>query len=127
MNIAIDCDGTATAYPDFFVKLGRAWKYSKAGSVYILTGNRMSTMSDRIAAFPFLADSSWYDCMITREKFTREEEDLLSGDMPAREVVARFKQRIAKDYDISIIFDDDAALQRKYALVPAFEVPPPCV
>lgn len=126
MRIAIDCDGTATKYPDFFVALGRAMRAS-GHRVYVITGiPREVYAGKRAAKHPHLLDTSWYDALYTSDDYNEKERDLarkvVAGEMDNVILVGMFKQRICEELGVSVMFDDRAAQQRHLGKVPIFEV-----
>jgi hypothetical protein len=121
MNLGFDIDGTITKYPDFFIQLGRAWK-SFGYKVYIITGLGDDGLAKRLSKWPYLSDTSFYDEIITTSLYNSEERSLIGKTESNEDVVGRFKQRICKEKNIAIMFDDMASIHRKYGDVPIFEV-----
>lgn len=126
MKFAIDCDGTATRYPDIFVALGRALR-ATGHTVYILTGIPLSVFNGiRKDNYLHLSDTSWYDAVLTSDLYNAQERilvaDVLSGALDNHELVGIFKRRICSEYGIAVLFDDDVDNVRKRGYVPVFGV-----
>lgn len=126
MNIAIDCDGTATKYPEFFVELGKLF-LSAGHNVYIITGIPLSVFeTKRKLKYPHLADTSWYNRVYTSDDYNENERELaksvVEGILDNVSLVGMFKQRICKDLNVAVMFDDRATQQRQFGRIPMFEV-----
>lgn len=126
MKVAIDCDGTATKYPDFFVNLGRALKVA-GHQVYVVTGIPRSVyFGKRLIKHPHLADDSWYNAVYTSDNYNENERELakkvLAGEMDNVTLVGMFKQRICEELGVCVMFDDRATQQRSLGKIPMFEV-----
>jgi len=126
MIFSIDCDGTATRYPELFVALGRALR--EAGhTVFVLTGIPFSVFeSQRKVKYPHFQDHSWYDSVLTSDDYNRDERELaksvVSGDLDNHILVGIFKRRICKELGICLHFDDDVDNVRADNEVPVFGV-----
>jgi hypothetical protein len=126
MKVSIDCDGTATRLPDFFVALGRALRKS-GHQVYILTGIARSVFdSKRKRKYPHLADESWYDDVWTCDLYNDEERRMaakvLCGEMDNHELVGQFKRRICREQGVAAHFDNDPEHVRRPGEVPVLGV-----
>ena len=62
------------------------------------------------------------DELITTEYYNLEERNLIGKTESNEDVVGRFKQRLCKELGVSIMFDDQAQIHRKYGDTPVFEV-----
>lgn len=126
MNFAIDCDGTATRYPEIFVEIGRSLRGS-GHKVYILTGIDTKTFDGvRKNKYPHLCDTSWYDTVLTSDLYNESERriaaDVISGTFDNHILVGMFKRRICREMEISLLFDDDVEHVRRTGEVPVFGV-----
>jgi hypothetical protein len=123
---AFDCDGTATKYPEIFVAMGRALK-AEGHRVVILTGIDMATFnSRRKAKYPHLADSSWYDQVITADSYNDDERKLavevIAGRLDNHVLVGIYKRRVCAELGVGVLFDDDVTHVRARGAVPVFGV-----
>lgn len=126
MKFAIDCDGTATRYPDIFVALGKSL-LAAGHEVYVLTGIDQGAWEfNRKTRYPHLADHSWYTDVLTSNLYNDEERSLASlvieGRMDNHVLVGIFKRRICRERGISVLFDDDVQHVRMDGEVPVFGV-----
>lgn len=121
MNIGIDIDGTITKYPEFFMELGKLFR--EAGhSVYVITGLGNDGLAKRMEKYTWFEDNSWYDGIITTANYNDKEKALIGKTQSNEDIVGMFKQRICKELNIAIMFDDQAHIHRKYGNTPIFEV-----
>ncbi len=121
MNIGIDIDATITKYPEFFMELGRIFRKS-GHKVYIITGLGDSGLQRRMEKYTWFDDHSWYDTITTTAKYNAEEKALIGKVFDNEEIVGRYKQRICKELDIDVMFDDKAHVHRCFGDIPIFEV-----
>lgn len=122
MNLGIDIDGTLTAFPAFFVELGRAWR-AKGWKVYLITGLGKRGVEERRKKWTVLNDTSFYDAIIDTSLYNDDERALIGQEPDNELIVGRFKQRMCRELFVAIMFDDMAAKHRSFGDVPIFEVP----
>lgn len=126
MKFAFDVDGTITRHPDIFVAMGKAFK-AAGHTVYILTGIPMAHFEGpRKDKYPCLRDTSWYDRVLTSDMYNADERkqanEVVAGRLDNHVLVGIFKQRIARELGISVLFDDDVEHVRVRGGVPVFGV-----
>lgn len=121
MNLGIDIDGTLTAHPDFFVRLGRLWR-AQGDKVYLITGLGLSGVEKRRVKWPVLNDTSFYDEIVTTAKYNAEERQLIGVEPDNEKIVGRFKQRMCRELGVGIMFDDQALKHREFGDIPIFQV-----
>jgi len=126
MKVSIDCDGTATRYPEVFVALGQALR-AAGHEVFILTGiPRAVFESNRKSKYPHLADPSWYNEVLTCDLYNENERrlavEVIAGRLDNHVLVGIFKRRICGEMGIAVHFDDDVEHVRCAGGVPVFGV-----
>ena len=121
MNIGIDIDGTLTKYPEFFVELGKLFR-AAGHKVCLITGLGSDGLDKRWEKWEHILDQDFYDDVFTTELYNLEEISLIGKEEDNEKIVGRFKQRMCKELDIDIMFDDKATIHREFGEVPIFEV-----
>lgn len=126
MRFAIDCDGTATRYPELFVAIGSALR-AAGHEVVILTGIDMGTfVNNRVGRYPHLRNAGWYDEVWTSDLYNEHERKLavevIDGQLDNHALVGIFKRRICAERGVSLLFDDDVEHVRAVGGVPVFGV-----
>lgn len=122
MNIAIDLDGTLTAYPEFFVELGRAWR-ARGHRLYIITGLGHRSAVDRLQKVIDAHGDGFYDALHDTAEYDDAERAMIGQEPNNEIIVGLFKQRLCRALNIRIMFDDMAAVHRPLGDTPIFEVP----
>lgn len=121
MNIGIDIDGTLTKYPEFFSNLTASWVEGCIGEVYIITGLGHEEAVRRLEKIK----KDWgifYTKLIDTSLYNDEERSLIGKVESNEEIVGRFKQRMYKELNVQIMFDDQASIHRQFGDTPIFEV-----
>lgn len=121
MNIGIDIDGTLTKYPEFFVELGKLFR-AAGHKVYLITGLGDKGLKERWEKWGYILDEEFYDDIFTTACYNLEEVALIGKELNNEKIVGRFKQRICRELEVDIMFDDQAAIHREFGEVPIFEV-----
>lgn len=126
MKFAIDCDGTATRYPELFVAIGSALR-AAGHDVVILTGINMRTfVNNRVVKYPHFRDASWYGEVWTSDLYNEDERKLsaevIAGELDNHVLVGIFKRRICAERGVALLFDDDVEHVREVGSVPVFGV-----
>ncbi len=121
MNIGIDIDGTLTKYPEFFVELGKLFR-AAGHKVYLITGLGDKGLKERWEKWEHILDEDFYDNIFTTACYNLEEVALIGKEPNNEKIVGRFKQRMCKELEVDIMFDDQAAIHREFGEVPIFEV-----
>lgn len=111
MNFSFDLDGTITAHTAVFVAFGKALR-AAGHRVTILTGIDLGTFHGRrTTKYPELADTSWYDDVVTADDYNANERALaaqvINGNLDNHILVGMFKRRICRERGIAAHFDDD--------------------
>ena len=117
MNIGIDIDKTLTKYPEFFIWLSRKILEDK-GKVYLITGLGHNSAIKKLEPYP----KDFYTELIDTSLYNSEERNLIGKELNNEKIVGRFKQRMCKELNVDIMFDDNASIHREYGNIPIFEV-----
>jgi hypothetical protein len=121
MNIGIDIDQTLTKYPDFFVELGKLFR-AAGHKVYLITGLGDEGLEKRREKWSYVLDQDFYDDIFTTACYNMEEVSLIGKEPDNEKIIGKFKQRMCKELEVDIMFDDKAAIHREFGEVPIFEV-----
>jgi len=121
MNIGIDIDGTLTKYPDFFVELGKLFR-AAGHKVYLITGLGEDGLKERWERWRYILEQNFYDDIFTTALYNIEEISLIGKEPDNEKIIGRFKQRMCRELEVDIMFDDKASIHREFGEVPIFEV-----
>jgi hypothetical protein len=130
MNIGIDIDGTYNKYPEFFEFLINVLDEYNHG-VYIITGlghdsaiEKLRQICIQLNGDDYYFDKGWSSRfeLVDTSLYNREERLLIGKVQSNEEIVGRFKQRMCKELNIDIMFDDMASVHRQFGDTPIFEV-----
>jgi hypothetical protein len=122
LNIGLDIDGTLTKYPDFLIWLARKIK-GDGGKVYVITGlGNGEEFKRKFGALTDKYGSDWFDEVHTSAEFNSDECSLINKELDNEKIVGRFKQRLCRELNVSVMFDDMAQTHRQFGDIPIFEV-----
>lgn len=122
MNIGIDIDGTLTKYAPFFVELGRSLR-ARNNKVYIITGLGHTVAVERLNRVVTEHGDGFYDGLFDSSMYDPFECSLVGRIDNNELIVGFFKQRMCRQLNVSVMFDDKAAIHRNCGNIPIFEVP----
>jgi uncharacterized HAD superfamily protein len=108
MNIAVDIDGTLTAYPEFYKKILSNWN----GKRYFLTGRPEMERQKTLVLFAKLkiVPGLHYDELImypTNYEFVEEHKMLPSELATLHRDIAEWKAKVGFDKKVDVMFDDN--------------------
>lgn len=120
MNIGIDIDGMLSKYPKFFTELGFVWR--QAGhKVFIITGLEHNTALERLGKITDVYGESFYDELLDTSLYNTNEASLI-GRVHNEIIVGKFKQRMCKEHDVTIMFDGMTHVYRLMGNASVFDV-----
>jgi hypothetical protein len=117
MIVGIDIDDTLSAFPEFFIELGNMIR-SNCGKVYIITGLGYDVAHEKLKKYP----TGFYDDIVTTQSYNEFERSLIGKIHSNEMIVGIFKQRVCKELNVDIMFDDQALYHRHLGDVPIFDV-----
>jgi hypothetical protein len=90
--------------------------------VYLITGLGDEGLEKRREKWSHVLDQDFYDDIFTTALYNMEEMSLIGKEPENEKIVGRFKQRMCRELEVDIMFDDKAAIHREFGEVPIFEV-----